>query len=300
MQTNKEYPATHSMDTAWYCVDEEGNVGLFAIEENGPIPEEYEMGLEVNDVFWHDFSIVNKDGVRDLNLSLEQITPMLLPVTTPDNWKKVRFKEDSWIHNESWDEVIIKIDMTKLSILLEAASKDKDKYNLVCLSRKEGYFFVQFAFNKEGVELLEKYNVVLARYKAPVYGDLEYSDETEQQADINNHFPIFVYQEPFNPREGPAKRMTNPATPLKMAQLPKAIRERITKLPLKFRETEFIQIAEYVPVEVDSTSIDVGGESWLEIRSSNNEIVYLGGESDKILTKEELDELSKRWIEENS
>ena len=34
MKTNKEYPATHSMSTAWYCVDEDGNVGIFDIDDN--------------------------------------------------------------------------------------------------------------------------------------------------------------------------------------------------------------------------------------------------------------------------
>ena len=32
MITDKEYPATHSMATSWYCVDEDGNVGIFDID----------------------------------------------------------------------------------------------------------------------------------------------------------------------------------------------------------------------------------------------------------------------------
>ena len=38
MKQFKEYPATHSMSTAWYCVDEDGNVGIFDIDDNGPVP----------------------------------------------------------------------------------------------------------------------------------------------------------------------------------------------------------------------------------------------------------------------
>ena len=34
MITDKEYPATHSMATSWYCVDEDGNVGIFDIDDN--------------------------------------------------------------------------------------------------------------------------------------------------------------------------------------------------------------------------------------------------------------------------
>lgn len=35
---DKEYPATHSMSTAWYMVDVDGNVGLMDFDDNGPIP----------------------------------------------------------------------------------------------------------------------------------------------------------------------------------------------------------------------------------------------------------------------
>ena len=38
MKIDKEYPATHSMSTAWYCVDEDGNVGIVDFNENGPVP----------------------------------------------------------------------------------------------------------------------------------------------------------------------------------------------------------------------------------------------------------------------
>lgn len=36
MIIDKEYPATHSMSTAWYIVDEDGNVGIMDVNENGP------------------------------------------------------------------------------------------------------------------------------------------------------------------------------------------------------------------------------------------------------------------------
>lgn len=38
MKTDKEYPATHSMSTAWYMVDDEGNIGIMEYNENGPVP----------------------------------------------------------------------------------------------------------------------------------------------------------------------------------------------------------------------------------------------------------------------
>ena len=42
MLQDKEYPATHSMSTAWYVADEDGNVGIMDFNENGPVP--WQMG----------------------------------------------------------------------------------------------------------------------------------------------------------------------------------------------------------------------------------------------------------------
>ena len=38
MILDKEYPATHSMSTAWYMVDDDDNVAIIEYNENGPVP----------------------------------------------------------------------------------------------------------------------------------------------------------------------------------------------------------------------------------------------------------------------
>ena len=302
MKINKEYPATHSMSTAWYCVDEDGNVGIFDIQDNGPIPEDWEQDLEVNNMFWHDFSLEDKDGVRYMNLTMDQITPMLMPLEALDKWEECCFNGDSWVRNESWDEVIIQMDMKNLPILLEANSMDKDGYDIICLSRNEGYFFVEFAYNRKGVELLEKNHVVIAKYKAPKYDEIwDNGKRTEIQEAENNRFPIFIYHEEFYPNEGPAKRMSNPLCPIKRSQLPQKIREKITLLPIRFKDRERIQLAEHLPVDIsDAKERYIGNECWYEISSSDNQIVYYGGESKRIVTIEVFDALMQQWIKDNS
>lgn len=319
MKIDKEYPATHSMSTAWYCVDVEGNVGIVDIHDNGPIPneDECEQEKEVNDIFWYDFSSKSADGIRDLNLTPDQIRPLLMPLAVQDEWVTEEFrygeidpittkevtKTEAYICNDSWSEVIIKIDMTKLPILLQAASLAMDGDDIVCLSRKEGLFFVSFTYNREGVQLLEKNQVVIARYKAPCYDGIFVDDEeseSKMKEEENQRFPVFIYNEEWMPNEGPAKRMSNPAHPLKIEQLPKKLRDKATRLPINFKDKETLQLAEHISVYVDSTCVSNWYERWKEIRSSNNETVYYGEESRRILTKEELDELGKQWIKENS
>ncbi len=311
MITDKEYPATHSMSTAWYCVDEDGNVGIFDICDYGPVPDGTKGDGNVNDMLWHDLSSKGEDCVRDLNLTMEQISPMLMPLEEPDNWEDNSFEDESWVCNYSWHEVIIKIDMNKLPILIEAASMDEDDCEIVCLSRKDGYFFVDLAYNKKGVELLEKNHVVTEKYKAPQYWDIEEDDDEELDdedvwgekenpriQDAENHrFPIFIYQEEYCPYDGPAKRMSLPKHPMKKSQLPKEIRDKITQLPLKFKDAEKIQLAEYVPVYVELVREEyVDGERWHELPSSKGEKIYYGEESDRVLSKEEFEKLKGREV----
>ena len=37
MKTTKEFPATHSMSTQWFVVDEEGNIALFDFDEKSGV-----------------------------------------------------------------------------------------------------------------------------------------------------------------------------------------------------------------------------------------------------------------------
>ena len=305
MKTNKEYPATHSMATAWYCVDEEGNVGVFEIEDNGPKPKDWVEELEVNDLLWHDFSCDGEDGIKDLCLTPEQIKPLLKPLNAPDKWEHKKMictsylsggreevTEYSYVSNASWIDVIIKIDMEKLKLLLQAVSMDKDKTDIVCLSRKDGYFFVNLSWNQEGVELLEKHNVVLARYHAPYYYYVDWETDKEvlaQREDEYNRMPIFIYQQDYWPSEGAANRMSNPANPMKKEQLPQKIRERITQLPVRFREAKSIQLAEFVPVYFMGCADHRGDDDWYQICSSNGETEYYGEKTHKILTQKEMD-----------
>ena len=78
MKTNKEYPASHSVDTDWYALDSHGHLALMCSGEEGLLPAEMEPG-ESND----DNSIIEDaltlnsspicDGCRYLALSKEQI-----------------------------------------------------------------------------------------------------------------------------------------------------------------------------------------------------------------------------------
>ena len=290
MKTDKEYPATHSMSTAWYCVDEEGNVGIFDIEDNGPVPEDGYKQNCVEEVFWEDFSHKERD-FRKLYLKPEQIPLMLEPSEIEDVWEPDVIGDE--LVNVSWMNVIIQIDMDKFDILKKAISMDNSSdHPLVCLSEKQGLFYVDFFFNKAGVELLEQNNVIKAKYRAPEYEtpyDISDCKEKTRALHESGKYPTYLYLQDYWPFANAAVRLNSPHSPLKLEQLPKEIQEKIQKLPLKFRDVERIQLAELMPVDVSGCPEYVyDGKVWLMLKLSDDTNGYYCEKTHKLIPESEF------------
>ena len=74
MKGQKEYPATHSLSTAWYAADEEGNVAITDYNDNGPVPWETEQTSIEDLVLGHEEEFGK--FIR-INLTKEQIFELL-------------------------------------------------------------------------------------------------------------------------------------------------------------------------------------------------------------------------------
>ncbi len=292
MKIDKEYPATHSMSTAWYCVDEEGNVGIFDIEDNGPVPVGGYRDTVVEDLIWDEFSSESQNIIKELNLTPNQIESMLEPATSVDSW---HVDGGEWV-NADWMRTIIKIDMSKLDIFIQAARMDVDLFQRpICLSKEQGLFYVDFFWNKAGVDLMEENNVIIARYKAPQYvtpqniRDPEECEKTRREA---KKYPFFIYLQDYWPYDLPAIRLNTPVNPMKIDQLPKEIQEKIQKLPIKFKDTERIQLAELLPVYgIWSPEYVYDNKIWWQLASSDNSLIYYNVKSNTIIKKDKMDEL---------
>ena len=294
MKTDKEYPATHSMATAWYCVDEDGNVGVFDIDDNGPVPVGEYRQNGVEDVLWEDFSSDEGEGFNMMNLQSEQILPMLEEDNDTGVWEKESY---GW-RNSQWMEAIVKIDMAKIDIFKKAISFDKDHFrNPVCLSKDLGLFYVDLFSNKEGVELLENNHVILKKYKSFMFfRSTEYNEENKDMYDINiKKYPFFIYVQDYCLCDDPAIRQNIPHMPMKLWQLPKDVQTKVRKLPLHFSETERIQLAELMPVEhIWSVRYVYDNKIWWELASSDNSLIYYNETTNTIIRKQEMD----KYIEE--
>ncbi len=286
MNTFKEYPATHSMSTAWYCADEDGNIAVFDIDDNGPVPEEYTgSDLCVEDMLWDIFTIKEKDGIRYLNLTDDQISRLLIhPDNTKGEWEKDTY---SW-YNPAWLDIIIQINMSKLDILKQAVNQPKENHYIVCLSKEKGLFMVDLFSNKSGVELLEKNNVVLAKYKLPMYRNPDYDADDEYSSD-RDKYPFFIYHQDYDTTKYPAEKIATPQFPMKVAQLPEALQKIITHLPLKFADTDAIQLAEHMQVGVNGYEEYVYNDLiWKRIMSSRYKPIYYNWLTNAIISEDEM------------
>ena len=293
MKTSKEYPATHSMSTAWFCVDEDGNVGIFDIDDNGPVPINEYKDTEVNEVFWYVFSSSNeKDPIRYLPLTKEQISPMLTPYNERGIWE-----EESWgsCTNISWSDVFIKIDMSMLDILRRAAEEYKINRGPICVSKELGLFYIDLYSNKEAVDFLESNGVILKKYKAPIYNypfDEDEEEETKRIQEENEKFPVYIYLQDYWPNIEPAVKLFQPKHPLKINQLPESVRKKIRRLPLKFNSTERVQLAELIAVSgIWTPRIVYHKMVWWELASTDLSKIYYNDTNNTIIKKAEMDKL---------
>lgn len=306
MKTNKEYPATHSMATAWYCADEEGNVAIIDIEDNGPVPVGEYKETDVNDVFWQGFSSEGDDMIRNIHLSLEQIIPMLEPNDEMGYWKN----DELGCYNHEWSDSLFKIDMAKYDIFKQAISLEVYNYSHcpICLSKEQGLFFADFFYNKKGVELLISKNVVLRKYYLPHYQTpSEYEEyivdqkdkEYESSIKDNQKFPVFIYWQGYSPQAFPAVRITAPVHPLLVSQLPIEIQNKIKRLPFRFKDLEYLQMAEYMPVS-DMCSVEYvyDGKLWHELAKNDHEKIYYHVGSHTIMNEKTMRELIEKGLSE--
>ena len=129
----KEYPATHSMSTSWFFADEEGNVAVFDFEDNGPSPWTI-GGSCIESLVMDDFAEKDETGLSHFPLNKEQKELVMAFLGPP--------QEDICFS-------IVQIDTTKEKDFLSLFPNKRSENDLVCLSKEDGLFAVDYLEKKE-------------------------------------------------------------------------------------------------------------------------------------------------------
>lgn len=91
MIKGKEYPATHSMWTAWFAIDEDGNVAIMECDDNGPAP----VGVltdETSDSLLYDTLTSKEHRIAYTDEQLRKMmTHSVPPMEMAEIWNKFDF-----------------------------------------------------------------------------------------------------------------------------------------------------------------------------------------------------------------
>ena len=137
MKTFKEFPATHSMSTAWYIADADGNVAFFDFEENGPVPVDADPDNGIDADFLAFLGNKDDDGIPTLNFTDEQIEDLISSLHNLDN-------EMDYLCN-----------FVEINTACEKEFREifKCEENTLCFSRKKGIYYIAYPYNliKKGI-----------------------------------------------------------------------------------------------------------------------------------------------------
>ena len=278
MKLDKEYPATHSMSTAWYVADEEGNVGIMHFNENGPVPWQTEETSMGDLVFGH------QEGNRPnqylmIDLTDEQIDDLLVSPHSPE-------EEDDW-HN-----CVIQIDVTKEKRFLELAKGEKFDLQF-CISRLRGLYSVDaiectFLYYKDGRypvlkrsplgKMLDQ-GIILQVYHKK---ELRCFDNKKNGRIVHTKYfssaPYYIFNQSYWYETLP-ECINVPEFPVKLDQFPEKLKKRVLCLPVKFKETKNFQIAEWYPCAIypwyDSPTETVDGCAYERLPLTDGKQAYV-------------------------
>lgn len=277
MKIDKEYPATHSMSTAWYFVDEDDNVALFDIAENGPVPlEAMNTDNTLSNLCFYEPQVKENEKVH-LSFTEEQVRVM-----TENLWM------DSVPEDYFWFDNLLMIDSNReedfLAYLRHVRDEKgpyewwDDSYVPVCLSHKQGIYLVDISDDEtEGManphaRFLFENKIALKCAMAP---DWDCHTGLMDDRTKLSGCPYFIYWNGTDSSE-PHQRLHIPLHPMKLNQFPKAIKDRVITLPLKFSQHPTIQIAaEHLCYTSQDTKTIADGVAYVNVQLPSGENVWV-------------------------
>lgn len=225
MLINKEYPAAHSMSTAWYISDDDGNVGIMEFEDNGPVPAGIPGDFSAEDLVygcdteWNDVEIDFSQG---------QIDELLT---------ETKLRKD-----EEWSFLAIKVkenretDFEKLckALDIEIERPISHKFRLYKI----------FVHEKKGLSELITSGLIEKGYLTKnLWMNDEWQDGEMKIIKDFDSVPFYIFYQPYDPFDLPVKVCT-PVNPIKMSQLPSSIRDKVLRIPGLFSDLGTFQISQ--------------------------------------------------------
>lgn len=233
MKVDKEYPATHSMSTCWYAVDQDGNVAILSFDDNGPVPVSVPDSSE-EEVLFEEFAYDRDKAIAYWPYTAEEFDQF--------------FADGIDVKPEDADHdlysAVVRVDMSRFEIFSKIAQEEfeEDSINTACIDRERGLFFVDWYAGSDSTDAKIKEAV-----HAGVITPLKYLSTyqaLDAKKDILRGYPFFVYRQDYDSYI-PFQRTVVPKKPFTEERLPETAKRKALFLPIRFTDAEKLQIAQY-------------------------------------------------------
>jgi hypothetical protein len=227
-----DFPAGHSMDTSWYAIDKDGNIGFFDTGGAGALPFQFWPGNTGVEQLFENYSTVISPGLRQLFLDKKTVQKIV---------EECRCKSPEEIISQ--DElmgdshfIILNEEKKWEDLNLENFFATSEESSAVLLSPDIPLYMLIFDWDCE--------KEILAAIKNKVIAAIHSVEFWSEGMDI---FDAFRYSNEEDCGVDPYERLHDPETPLHVSQLsPK----NIFKIPyfkdISFRDTSYLQPQQFM------------------------------------------------------
>lgn len=263
MKTDKEYPATHSMETSWFAIDAEGNVAIADFGDDGPVPSFVGYNqICFSEVIFTTMAGYEGKGIPCMNFTDEQIDKML-------SYSKPTKEIEAYDKHYFFDG-IIEIDGAYKQEIEQMILEDKEKeeHEFCRLSPDRLLYYSNCDFSEYPFVMRHVKNF----YEFYIDGDNEI------------YFSPFYYykQEWLN---FPSVKQSTPTHPFESGQLPQSVVDKAVKLPIKFKDEKYIQFAKYfnfITWGENGCFHTKDDKYYFMMKDENNQVVFYGTECEKL------------------
>ncbi len=258
MIIDKEYPATHSMDTAWFVSDLDGNVAIFQFEEDGPGP------IPFTDL--HTDALIpmlgeEKEGIPVMPFTKEQVEELKIGLKPVKAAIEIRALSNILILPE------------KANALINAGA-DFD----LCYSKGEGFYHLMYwkDYNEEDVQAFIDKGYILGAQQCDI--EIYFSDERDDQTEHRlAHFPFYVYEQSLC-SNFPPERVVVPKYPMKIEQMSDDAKKYMFSLPVRFEEKKSLEPSEFIDSQCwvfHNHTKDVDGIKYMQVALTDGGYGYV-------------------------
>lgn len=227
MKTPKRYLVTYSFATFWFAVDTEGNVAIMKFGDEGPVPRFIRRQETCIAELLFTTMAGGKREIACMNFTDEQID-MMLAHAKQVGTVKCLFDEYYFFDGIIEIEAAYKDEIER--IMCENVNKDKDDF---------GHVFCRLSPNR----LLYYTDCNFGYYPFVMEHVKRFYDFYIDDKENISYTPFYFYMQDI--LNLPAVKLSTPAYPFKIEQLPKSIAARAIKLPIKFSDSQFVQFVKY-------------------------------------------------------